>query len=126
MSNEPFQGCMRPWRGFAFAPWPENTAAAAPDTAQVGCPGHAERTVRVAFVAPNQAALVEGDVGPVDDVVPVPDDGDGGVVLGHGGLVAEGCPVTDHGTGLKSGGDSKLGSLNNECQMEPSHSSFRL
>ena len=76
------------------------------------------------LVAPDQAALVERDVGPVDDVVPIPDDRDGGVVLTDSGLVAEGGPVTDHRVGLKSSGNSKLGSLNNECQMEPSHSYF--
>ena len=78
------------------------------------------------LVAPDQAALVERDVGPVDDVVPVPDDGDGGVVLGHGGLVAESCLVTDHRAGLQSGWHSELGSLKDVLSDGPSHSSLKM
>ena len=75
-------------------------AVPAPDTAEVSGPGHAQRAVRVTFVAADQPALVQGDVGPVDDVVPIPDDGDGGVVLADSGLVSECCSVTHHRAGL--------------------------
>ncbi|MFN9942264.1 MAG: hypothetical protein ACK56I_22600, partial [bacterium] len=81
--------------------------------AQVRRAGHAEGAVGVAAVGAHQRALVQRDVGPVQDVLGVPEDGDAGVVLADGGLVAVGGAVADHPAAalLQPGRDAELGRL---------------
>ena len=48
---------------------------------QVHGPGHTEAAVRMTVIAADQPALVQGDGGPVYDVLSVPQDGQGRVHL---------------------------------------------
>ena len=92
----------------------ELATRAAPDTAQICGAGHAEGAVAVAAVAAHQAALVQCDVGPVQDVVRVPEHADAGVVLADGAFVAVGGTVADHAAtpGLQASWDPEFGRLN--------------
>ena len=82
-----------------------------PDAAEIRRPGHTETAVRVSLVAADQLALVERDVGAVQQVVAVPHHGDAGVVLRHRGLVPVGRPVTNHPAAIQPRRHPELGTL---------------